>query len=88
VTYDVYFGKDALPGTPVSAGQTATTYDPGILEGHSTYHWKVVVKDDQGGVTSGPEWTFTTGADAAPPTVSFTYPSVLASPLSDSILES
>jgi hypothetical protein len=60
VTYDVYFGKDALPGTPVSVGQSALAYDPGLLARHSTYHWRVVAKDDLGATSTGPEWSFTT----------------------------
>jgi hypothetical protein len=60
VTYDLYFGKDVLPGTPTATGLTSPSYEPGTLDGHSTYHWKVVAKDDQGGEAAGPEWSFTT----------------------------
>ncbi len=66
VTYDVYFGKDALPGGAASAGQSGTSYDPGLLEPDATYHWKIVAHDPYGASTPGPEWTFTTKSNTAP----------------------
>ncbi len=65
VTYDVYFGKDALPVAPVVSSQSPTTYDPGLLDAHSTYYWKIIARDGHGGITPGPAWSFGTG-NAAP----------------------
>lgn len=63
-TYDVAFGTVSPPPI-VSAGQTATTYQPPApLSASRTYYWGVIAKGP-GGATSGPIWTFTT---AAPPT--------------------
>jgi len=66
VTYDVYFGKDALPGSPTVTGQVGTGHDPGLLEPDTTYHWRVVARDPYGGEAPGPEWTFTTKPNTAP----------------------
>ena len=59
VTYDVYLGTKSSP-PPVASGLTVVTYDPGLLNGSTTYYWRVVSKDDQGGETAGPVWSFTT----------------------------
>ncbi len=60
VTYDVYLGAGALPGAPTATGLSAAAFDPGTLAGHTVYHWQVIAKDDQGGESAGPEWTFRT----------------------------
>ena len=59
VTYDVYFGTDASPVTITSNGQTGTTYSP-TLEANTTYYWKVVAKDPNGGISESAIWSFTT----------------------------
>jgi len=59
VTYDVYFGVSPSPPL-VSSGQSATTYDPGILSYGTKYYWKIVAKDNYGASTTGPIWDFTT----------------------------
>ncbi len=59
VVYDVYFGTTATPGL-LNQGHTATTLDPGDLNGNTTYYWKIVSRDSHGGETSGPVWQFTT----------------------------
>ena len=60
VTYDLYFGTKSSPPV-VATGLTQTTYDPGLLNDDTQYYWKIVSKDDQGGETPGPVWTFRTG---------------------------
>jgi hypothetical protein len=59
VTYDVYFG-DSSPPPLVGDDQVGTSYDPGTLEGGTTYYWKIVARDDHGATAEGPEWDFTT----------------------------
>jgi hypothetical protein len=58
-TYDVYFGT-ATPPALVSGGQTAATYDPGLLAVDTTYYWQVVAWDEHGLSSSGPVWSFLT----------------------------
>jgi len=59
VSYDVYFGTDTPPPL-VSDHQTATTYDPGLLEPNAIYFWQVVAWDDHGQSSAGPLWVFFT----------------------------
>lgn len=78
VAHDVYLGMDwedvntasnAAPlGVLVSPGQDADTYDPGVLEFGTTYHWRV---DEVNGapdrtVFKGDVWSFTTEALSYP----------------------
>ena len=66
--YDVYFGTDPAP--PLAAPDVAQPqYSPAGLVYNTTYHWKVVVKDNAGNATDGAVWSFTTSTDAGvPPT--------------------
>ena len=59
MTYDIYFGTEATP-PQVAAGQTELTYDPGTLESHIEYFWKIVAHDDHSNTTEGPVWSFIT----------------------------
>ena len=59
LTYDVYFGTTNNPPL-VSGDLTGTSYNPGELDSNTTYYWKIVAKDNQGGATAGPEWNFST----------------------------
>ncbi len=59
LTYDVYFGTANNP--PLVAGnQTSASYNPGQLNNSTTYYWKIVAKDNQGAMTAGPVWNFST----------------------------
>jgi hypothetical protein len=70
VTYDVYFGN-VNPPPQIAWNQSATTYDPGTMDGWTHYYWKVVAWDNDflTGSTSGPIWDFTT-EDNIPPEIS------------------
>ncbi|MEM2080561.1 MAG: C1 family peptidase, partial [Nitrososphaerota archaeon] len=61
LVYDIYFGTDTIPPL-VKSDHTSTSYNPETLNYSTTYYWKVVAKDGRGGVTEGPVWRFTTGA--------------------------
>ena len=61
LTYDVYFGTNNNPPL-VSGSQSNAGYNPGQLNNNITYYWKIVAKDNQGGITTGPIWSFSTEA--------------------------
>ena len=58
--FDVYLDMNEQPVTKVSENQTETTFNATGLTAASTYYFKVVVKDDNGGVSIGQVWRFTT----------------------------
>jgi hypothetical protein len=61
-SHDVYFGTNLLPGVGEFKGnQAGTTYDPGTLNGNTTYYWRIDEKN-AGGTTTGDVWSFTTVA--------------------------
>ena len=43
----------------VVSGQSATTYDPGILNTSTTYYWKITATDNHSNATEGAVWSFT-----------------------------
>ncbi|MEJ4088213.1 hypothetical protein [Galbibacter orientalis] len=59
ILYDMYFGTDpeALPLIIESASQNNYL---ATLQPKTKYYWKIVVKDDIGGVTIGNIWSFST----------------------------
>ena len=65
VTYDVYFGTTSEPPL-VSDDQTETTYNPGALEYHKFYYWKIVAKDNHEASATGPIWSFVTETESVP----------------------
>jgi hypothetical protein len=65
VTYDVYFGTSSTPPKIVN-NQSATTYDPGLLEYDTRYYWKIIAWDNSHASTSGPIWAFTTTVNFPP----------------------
>lgn len=60
LTFDVYLDTSENPNTKVSENQTSTTYQATNLSSATTYYFKIVVKDDKGGVTIGQVWSFNT----------------------------
>ncbi|TGU71731.1 hypothetical protein E4633_15635, partial [Geomonas terrae] len=54
-SYNVYFG----PSLVYQGNQTSTTFDPGTLQYNTTYYWRVDSRNE-GGVTTGSTWSFTT----------------------------
>jgi len=60
LTYDVYFGTSSNPTVKVSFGQSGKTLSRSNLSQNTAYYWKVVAKDNKGGMTEGPVWKFTT----------------------------
>ncbi|MCD4828036.1 MAG: T9SS type A sorting domain-containing protein [Candidatus Cloacimonetes bacterium] len=62
-TYDLYFDTVNPPVAQVVADGVAGasgSYDPGVLNGATTYFWQVVAKNASRLETSGPVWEFTT----------------------------
>jgi hypothetical protein len=66
ITYDVYFGTTPSPPKVIS-NQTSTSYNPGLMNYLTTYHWKIVVWDNHGASTQGSLWDFTTVAQVNTP---------------------
>ncbi|WP_053001286.1 6-bladed beta-propeller [Kosmotoga pacifica] len=65
--YDVYFGESNPPPLIFSGiSENSFGYDlsPGL-----TYYWKIVAKDNYGGITEGPLWTFKTELPNRPPEI-------------------
>lgn len=60
LTFDVYLDTKTDPTTKVSENQTSTIYEAINLTANTTYYFKIVVKDDKGGVTIGQVWRFST----------------------------
>jgi hypothetical protein len=58
--YDVYYGE-LNPINVLASNILTTSADLGIVPPHTSIAWKVVAKDNHGGVTNGPVWKFTTG---------------------------
>lgn len=59
LTFDIYFGTATDPPL-FTSDITTNNYDPGLLNYGITYYWKIVAKDDQENITTGPIWSFTT----------------------------
>lgn len=56
LTYDIYFG-DTNPPTLIQENISSTSYSVD-LSASTTYYWKIVVKDDNGGQAIGQIWSF------------------------------
>ncbi len=65
VTFDIYFGKSSNPPL-VAENHPETTYNPGTLDCHTFYYWKVVAKDNHGDSSLSPTWSFITEVDPVP----------------------
>ena len=59
LTYDIYFGTTANPTTKIKENSTSKSFDV-TLEPTKEYFWKIVVKDNKGGETTGQIWKFKT----------------------------
>jgi hypothetical protein len=69
VTHDVYFGTNFVDintasrtnpkGVLMAKGQSATTYDPGVLPLGQTYYWRVDEIESNGTLHQGEVWNFT-----------------------------
>jgi hypothetical protein len=64
VAYDVYFGLTPDPQFIDSVSER--NYRVGGVDEFTTYYWKIVARDNRGGVTEGPVWHFTTGEEDLP----------------------
>ncbi|WP_299012513.1 hypothetical protein [uncultured Polaribacter sp.] len=60
LTYDVYLDTNIDPTTKVSDNQTSTIYEATNLVANTTYYFKILVKDNNGGTTVGQVWSFST----------------------------
>jgi hypothetical protein len=60
LTYDVFLGTTNPPTVKVVDNKTETTFNAIALQATSIYYWKVVVKDNKGGETTGQVWNFKT----------------------------
>jgi hypothetical protein len=58
LTFDVYFGTENPP-VLISENLSALTFDVDLTSS-TDYFWRIVVKDDKGGVTIGQVWSFKT----------------------------
>ena len=84
VVYDVYFGTEADPPL-IATGVTLIYYMPTLLSYNTTYHWRIVARDQFGLESAGPVWSFLTKEnsppiqpfDPTPPNQSIAGPSVL-----------
>ena len=59
LTFDVFFDTVNPPTSKVGDNQSETSLNVDLASS-SNYYWKVVVKDDKGGVTIGQVWNFKT----------------------------
>jgi regulation of enolase protein 1 (concanavalin A-like superfamily) len=66
-SYDVKFGT-TNPPPQVSTGQAQASYSPGTLQNSKQYFWQIVAHNSTG-ATTGPVWSFTTGASSTPSNV-------------------
>jgi len=58
--FDVYFDTVNPPISKVSENQSELTFEVNNLSTSTNYYWKIVVKDNHGGLTNGQVWNFIT----------------------------
>lgn len=58
--YDVYAGSTSSPSTLVTSGTLNKSADLGVGGPNTNIYWKVIAKDNHGGTTNGPVWTYKT----------------------------
>jgi hypothetical protein len=59
LSFDVYLDTETNPTTKIVDNKTSTSFEA-TLQPNTKYYWKVVVKDNKGGVTNGQIWSFRT----------------------------
>lgn len=59
LSFDVFLGTVENPTAKIVDNKTLTSFEA-TLQPNTKYYWKVVVKDNKGGVTSGQIWNFRT----------------------------
>jgi hypothetical protein len=59
-SHDIYFGTSNPP--PLVSNQDSAEFDPGQLDGNTTYYWRIDDKNANG-TTMGNTWSFTTGEE-------------------------
>ncbi|WP_299012497.1 fibronectin type III domain-containing protein [uncultured Polaribacter sp.] len=60
LTFDVFLDTNENPTTKVAENQTETIYNATNLLPSTKYYFRVVVKDDKGGISTGQVWSFST----------------------------
>ncbi len=60
IFFDIYFGGQNPPESLVAANWKLNSYHIFGLDSNKTYFWKIVAKDNHGGVTESKVWRFTT----------------------------
>ena len=60
LVFDVYFGTTNPPTAKVGSNLASTSLITNTLQPATNYYWKVVVKDNKGGETTGQVWNFKT----------------------------
>jgi len=65
VTYDVFFGTTANPPL-VASDLPAPSFAPPLLAYNTFYYWQVVAKDNHGGTTPSPVYSFLTETEPLP----------------------
>lgn len=58
--YDVVAGISNPPSTPVATNTLNRAADIGVGSPNTTYYWRVTAKDNHGGTTVGPVWSYKT----------------------------
>lgn len=57
--YDVYLDNNPTPATLIASGLTSLSKTVELENRYSTYYWKVVAKDNNGGQSESPVYSFT-----------------------------
>lgn len=61
LVYDIYFGTDSNNLTKIKENHNTNNYPLIDLGTNTTYYWKIIAKDNKGGIREGPTWHFKTG---------------------------
>jgi len=58
--YDVYAGLTNPPGSIVTSNTLNKAADIGVGSRNTLYYWRMIAKDNHGGITTGPIWNYKT----------------------------